>query len=601
MSLFNALKSIRFFFACALVCCSSSVLASSWQYGLSMYGDLKYSSSFTHFDYANPNAPKGGIFKRASLGSFDSLNPFIIKGHSAAGIGKIYDTLLSQSLDEPFSCYGLIAKKIKVADDFSAVGFLINKDARFHDGKSIHASDVKFSFDTLVNKGAPHYRSYYGDIEKVVVDSPLQVTFYFKVKGNRELPLIIGQLPILPMHYWADKDFSKTSLDIPLGSGPYKVAEFKAGKQITYERVKDYWAQDLPVNKGMNNFDELIFDYYRDDSVAFEAFKSGAFDYRLETSSKRWATGYKGKQFSSGDIITEVISDRTPQGMQGFWFNLRKDKFKDINVRKAISLMFDFEWTNKNLFYGAYQRIHSFFSGSELATDEDISQAELEILTPYKDRLSALVFEPLRFNQSRADGNIRPQMREAVRLLAKSGYELKESKMQDKNGKQLSFEFLLYSKDFERIVLPFKRNLARIGIKSSIRLVDVSQFINRLNSFDFDLVSLRKGQSISPGNEQKSYWGCDSAMQAGAPNWAGLCNPVIDELAEKLTLADTREALVNSTKALDRVLLNEYFVIPQWHLPAHRIAYWNKFAHPKIEPHYALGLATWWSKEKASE
>lgn len=593
LRLFN-IKFIPVSIFCYLLTNSVCVLAAPWLHGLSMYGDFKYSADFKHFQYVNPNAPKGGTFKQAAIGSFDSLNPFIVKGNAAAGINMIYDSLLKQSSDEPFSSYGLIAEKVKIADDFSSVSFLINKNARFHDGKSIHAEDVKFSFELLIEQGAPHFRTYYAGVKEVLVDNPLQVTFYFKEIGNRELPLIIGQLPILPKHYWLNKNFSKSSLDIPLGSGAYKVASFKASKRITYQRVKDYWAKDLPVNTGMHNFDTLIFDYYRDDNIAFEAFKSGAFDYRLESSSKRWATGYTGDNFTSGKIITSTIADKTPQGMQGFWFNLRKEKFKDINVRRAISLLFDFEWANKTLFYGAYTRINSFFAGSELATAREISKPEIEILSPYKSLLPEAVFAPIELPKTDGDGNIRIQMRKAVTLLEKAGYQLKNSKMQDKNGHQLSFEFLLYSKDFERVVHPFRRNLQRIGIKTSIRLVDVSQFINRLNNFDFDMVSLRKGQSISPGNEQTGYWGCESSMQTGTANWSGICFPVIDKLVTKLIMSNTREELVNTTRALDRVLLSQHIVVPQWYLPAYRIAYWNKFSRPKTAPVYELGLSTWW-------
>ncbi|WP_372880317.1 extracellular solute-binding protein [Psychromonas sp.] len=562
-----------------------------------MYGDFKYAPNFSHFQYVNANAPKGGVFKQAAIGSFDSLNPFIVKGNAAGGISLIYDTLLAQSLDEPFTGYGLVAEKVKVASDFASVSFMINKNARFHDGKSIQADDVKFSFELLIEKGAPHYRSYYSGVKEVVVDNDQQVTFYFNEVGNRELPLIIGQIPVLPAHFWSDKDFSTTSLTIPLGSGPYQVESFDAGKRITYARVKDYWAKDLAVRKGQDNFDSMIFDYYRDDGVAFEAFKSGAFDYRLESSSKRWATGYVGDNFTSGKILTSKIADKNPQGMQGFWFNLRKEKFKDPHVREAISLLFDFEWANKTLFYGAYSRINSFYSGSELATQSEISDLERLILQPYAGQLPDSVFDPITFPKSNADGNIREQMRKAVSLLELAGYQLKESKMQDKDGQQLSFEFLLYSKDFERVVHPFRRNLERIGIKTSIRLVDVSQFINRLNNFDFDLVSLRKGQSISPGNEQAGHWGCDGVMEPGTSNWAGICHPVIDLLINKLIMAETREELVQTTRALDRVLLTQHIVIPQWYLPAYRIAYWNKFSHPEIAPTYDLGLSTWWLTE----
>jgi len=590
-------KSIPVLLFCTFVLISFSSVASSWSHALSMYGDFKYSKNFTHFEYVNPNAPKGGIFKQATIGSFDSLNPFIVKGNAAAGISMIYDSLLKQSSDEPFTGYALIASSVNVADDYSSVSFKINPSAKFHDGVSIKASDVKFSFDLLIEKGAPHFRSYYAGVKEVVIDSSSQVTFHFTEIGNRELPLIIGQLPILPEHFWSDKDFSKTDLIIPTGSGAYRIQSFKAGKRITYELVSDYWAKELPVNKGLYNFEKMIFDYYRDDGVAFEAFKSGAFDYRLESSSKRWATGYQGDLFNSGKIITEKIADQNPQGMQGFWFNLRKDKFKDKHVREAISLLFDFEWANKTLFYGAYTRINSFYSGSELATSQIITESEKALLLPYQSQLSASVFEPLSFPVTNADGDVREQMREAVKLFEKAGYQLKNSKMQDKDGNQFEFEFLLYSKDFERVVHPFRQNLKRIGIKTSIRLVDVSQFVNRLNNFDFDLVSLRKGQSISPGNEQLGFWGCDSAMEVGTSNWSGICSPVLDELVQQLITSDSREKLVNTTKAIDRVLLNEFMVIPQWYLPAYRIAYWNKYSRPPIAPVYDLGISTWWSTE----
>jgi len=595
----NINKFKRVFVFCMLFSISFFSQSASWNDAISMYGDLKYDTHFDHFEYANPNALKGGSFKQASIGSFDSLNPFIVKGNAAAGITRIYDTLLQQSTDEPFSLYALIAEKVRVADDFSAVSFLINSKAKFHDGEAITANDVKFSFELLVNQGAPHFASYYSGVESVTVDSLLQVTFHFKEIGNRELPLIIGQIPILPAHFWKDKDFSKSGLIIPVGSGPYQLKSFDPGKQVLFQRVEDYWAKNIAVNKGRHNFDQIIIDYYRDDAVAFEAFKSGAFDYRLESSSKRWSTGYVGDQFDTGQVQLEKIADKNPQGMQGFWFNLRRDKFKDPKVREAISLLFDFEWANKTLFYGAYTRIDSFYSGSELSTQVDISDAERNILLPYQKQLSAAVFEPLKNNKTLGNGNMRQQMRQAVALLAEAGYQLKNSKMQNQNGEQLSFEFLLYSKDFERVIHPFRRNLQRIGIKSDIRLVDVSQFINRLNNFDFDMLSLRKGQSISPGNEQASFWGCEAANQIGTSNWSGICSPVIDALTKQLITATTRKQLVNTTKALDRVLLSEYMVIPQWYLPAYRIAYWDKFSRPQVAPYYDIGLDTWWIKQSS--
>lgn len=595
------IKFIPVFIFCLFSSLSFSSYASSWSHVLSMYGDFKYAHDFTHFQYTNPNAPKGGTLKQATIGSFDSFNPFIVKGSAVSGIGMIYDSLFKQSRDEPFTAYALIASAVKVADDFSSVSFKIDPLARFHDGKKIQASDVKFSFELLITKGNPLYRSYYAGVDNVVIDNPLQVTFYFKEKNNRELALIIAEIPIFPEIFWKNKDFSKTNLTIPVGSGAYKIKSFKAGKRITYQRVSDYWAKDIPVNKGMYNFDKIIFDYYRDDAVAFEAFKSGAFDFRLETLAKRWATGYQGALFDSGKIVVKNIADKNPHGMQGFWFNLRKEKFKDKNIREAISVLFDFEWTNKTLFYDAYLRANSFYSGSELSTEEIISDAEKEILLPYQGLLSERVFQPFLLPVTKGDGNVRAQMRRAVKLFEQAGYQLKDSKMQDKNGKQFSFEFLLYSKSFERIVQPFRRNLQRIGIKTSIRLVDVSQFINRLNDFDFDVMSRGKGQTLSPGNEQLSFWGCDSVMEVGTSNWTGLCSPVVEKLVHQIIMADSRDVLVNTTKALDRVLLNEFMVIPQWYLPAYRIAYWNKYAQPKISPLYELGLSTWWLREMESQ
>lgn len=590
----SIIKSIRICIFCLLLPVSFLVYGESWSSGISMYGDLKYKKDFKHFEYVNPDAPKGGEFRQAGIGSFDSLNPFIIKGNAVTGITRIYDTLLQQSLDEPFSLYGLIAAQVKVSDDISSVSFQINPLARFQDGKPITANDVKFSFDLLVNEGAPNFRSYYSGVDYVSIDSILQVTFHFNEKGNRELPLIVGQIPIFSASFWKDKNFSKSALIIPVGSGPYKIKSFKVGKQIVFQRVTDYWAKDIAINKGRHNFDSIVVDYYRDDAIAFEAFKSGAFDYRLESSAKRWATGYIGGHFQGGQIVKRNVADKTPQGMQGFWFNLRLEKFKNPKVREAISLLFDFEWANKTLFYDAYTRIDSFYSGSELSTKTVISAAELAILLPYKAQLSAAVFDDLKPNKTAGNGNVRQQMRQAVQLLSEAGYELKDSKMQNKQGDQLSFEFLLYSKDFERVVHPFRRNLQRIGIKTNIRLVDVSQFVNRLSNFEFDVLSLRKGQSISPGNEQASFWGCDTANEVGTSNWAGTCSPVVDALIQQLIMATTREELVNITKALDRVLLNEHFVIPQWYLPAYRIAYWNKLSHPEVAPYYDLGLDTWW-------
>ncbi|MCE2569913.1 extracellular solute-binding protein [Motilimonas eburnea] len=572
------------------------------KHAIAMHGDVKYPAGFKHFDYVNPKAPKGGVFKRAGRGTFDSFNPFIVKGTPADGVSLIYDTLMQPSADEAFTKYGLIANGIAVAPDYSSVTFWLNPKARFHDGHPITSEDVVFSFNTFIEQGAPHYKSYYAGVDGVIALDPHQVRFDLKPGDNRELPLILGQLVILPKHYWQQHDFSKSSLQIPLGSGPYRIDSFDAGRKVVYRRVEDYWAKDLNVNLGRHNFEQLSFDYFRDTTVAFQAFKAGVFDFHQEYSAKNWATGYTGKVFEQGQIIKEQLKDANPQGMQGFFFNLRRDKFKSRQVREAIGLMFDFEWLNRQFFYQAYTRGDSFFANSELAAKGYPSEGERGILTPYRDELPADVFAPAyRPSKTAGDGNIRTQMRQAVALLTEAGYELKGGRLLDAKGEQLSFEFLVYDKGFERIIQPFRRNLSRIGIATEIRLVDISQYINRLNSFDFDITTLRQGQSSSPGNEQPLYWSCEAANTPGSRNYAGLCHPVVDQLVEGLIAAQNRADLVLHTQALDRVLRQLHFVVPQWYSPYHRIAYWDRFSRPHTQPLYDIGLDTWWYKGAKQE
>ncbi|MFO6422824.1 extracellular solute-binding protein [Motilimonas sp. KMU-193] len=580
-----------------VVTSTANPLPTDAKHAIAMHGDVKYPAGFKHFDYVNPDAPKGGAFKRASRGTFDSFNPFIVKGTPADGVGLIYDTLMTQSSDEAFTEYGLIANGIAVAPDYSSVTFWLNPKARFHDGHPITSEDVVFSFNTLFEQGAPHYKSYYAGVEQVVALDSHQVRFDLKPGDNRELPLILGQLTILPKHFWQQHDFTKSSLVIPLGSGPYQIVSFDAGRKVVYRRVENYWAKDLNVNVGRYNFDEMIFDYFRDTTVAFQAFKAGVFDFHQEYSAKNWATGYTGKVFDQQQIVRRQLSDANPQGMQGFFFNLRRDKFSSPKVREAIGLMFDFEWLNRQFFYQAYTRGDSFFANSELAAQGEPSEEELAILEPYRDSLPADVFGPAyRPEPTLGDGNIRAQMRQAVALLAEAGYELKGGRLLDAKGQQLSFEFLVYDKGFERIIQPFRRNLSRIGIATEIRLVDISQYINRLTSFDFDITTLRQGQSSSPGNEQPLYWSCEAAKTPGSRNYAGVCDPVVDKLVDGLISAQSRKDLVLHTQALDRVLRQLHFVIPQWYSPYHRIAYWDKFAQPETKPTYDIGLDTWWYK-----
>jgi len=572
------------------------------QHAITLYNEApKYPADFKHFDYVNPDAPKGGILRSAGFGGFDSLNPFISKGVPADDIGLIYDTLMRQGLDEPFTEYGLIAGKIEKATDNSWVRFYLRPEAKFNDGHPVRAEDVVFSFNTLIKDGSPLYRSYYADVDQVVAENPLTVLFKFKHNDNRELPLIIGQLPVLPKHWWATRDFSKGNLEIPLGSGPYKVVEVKAGRSVRYERVKDYWGKDLPVNKGFYNFDKLSTDYYRDNTVALEALKAGAFDYWQEMAAKNWATAYDVPAVREGKLIKEEIPNGNPQGMQGFIFNLRKPMFQDVRVRHALSLLLDFEWTNKQLFFGSYTRTKSYFDNSDMGSRGLPSEAELKILEPLRDKLPPALFtEEFKLPVTDGSGIIREQQRKAFALLKEAGWKIVGDKMVDTEGKPVSIEFLLAQTEFERVLLPFKRNLADIGINLEIRRVDVSQYITRRRSRDYDMIVGSFPQSSSPGNEQREYWDSSAADKPGSYNLIGLKDPAVDALVSGLINADSRQSLINHTRALDRALLWGYYVIPNWHIKTWRLAYWNHLGHPAKSPLYDIGSMTWWVKPDAT-
>ncbi|MBK5540897.1 ABC transporter substrate-binding protein [Pseudomonas sp. TH07] len=571
------------------------------QHALTLYSEPpKYPADFKHFDFVNPDAPKGGTFREAGFGAFDSLNPFINKGVPADNIGLIYDTLMRQSLDEPFTEYGLIAGKIEKAPDNSWVRFYLRPEARFHDGHPVRAEDVVFTFQTLIKSGAPLYRGYYADVAEVVAEDPLRVLFKFKHNNNRELPLILGQLPVLPKHWWENRDFAKGNLEIPLGSGPYKVSEVKAGRSIRYERVKDYWGKDLPINRGFYNFDVMATDYYRDNTVALEALKAGQFDFWLEMSAKNWATAYNTPAVAAGRLIKEQIANGNPTGMQGFVYNIRRPVFQDVRVRQALSLLLDFEWTNKQLFNGAYTRTRSYFENSEMAATGLPDAEELKVLGPLRSKLPAQVFSEA-FEPSVCDGSgmIRAQQRQAYQLLQEAGWRIVDDKMVDAQGKPVVIEFLLAQTEFERVLLPFKRNLSDLGIDLVIRRVDVSQYITRLRSRDFDMVVGSFPQSNSPGNEQREFWQSSSADKPGSRNFIGLKDPTIDALVEDLINADSRQSLVAHARALDRVLQWGYYVIPNWHIKTWRVAYWDHIGHPKVSPKYDIGTATWWIKPDA--
>ena len=571
-------------------------------HGIAMHGDLKYPEGFTHFDYANPDAPKGGTMRLASTGGFDSLNPFILKGTPASGLtrlgqGFLYDSLTTQSNDEPFSQYGAIAKTIIWPEDRSWVTYKLEPNARFHDGEAIRSDDVKFTFDTLIEKGHPLYASYYGNVTSVETPDDLTVTFKFKDSTNKELALIIGQLPILPKHYWQDKEFNSANLTVPVGSGPYKIKSVDPGRSIVYERVKDWWAKDKNINKGQYNFDEVKYDYYRDDTVAIEGLKADQFDVRVELSSKQWATAYEGPQFKDGRMIKKLIEHDNPTGMQAFVYNTRRAPFDNIKVREALGYLFDYEWTNKTLFYGTYTRASSYFNNSELGSSGLPEGEELEILNKYRDQLPEEVFtKTFKVPTTDGSGNIRRNMRQAIKLLKEAGWNLNGGKLVDANGKQMSFEIMIVSPSFERVILPFQKNLKRVGIEVDIRLVDVQQFIKRIQTFDFDVMVGTFGQSSSPGNEQRDYWHSSQADNQGSRNTIGIKNPVIDELIELVIQAPSRESLVARTRALDRVLLWNHYVIPQWHFPAYRVIYWNKFDYPKDAKTHYFTTDNWWVK-----
>src|SRR5262245_59003799 len=564
-------------------------------HGLSIHGDLKYGPGFRHFDYANPRAPKGGGVTLRAIGTFDNLNPFILKGVPAAGIAMTFDTLTVQSSDEPASEYGLVAETIETPPDRSWVAFTLRPKARFHDGSPITVEDVMWTFETLRTKGHPLYRSYYAAVASVEKTGPRTVRFAFKPGDNRELPVIVGQLPVLSKAYWANRDFTKTTLEAPLGSGPYKVESLEPGRSITYRRVPDYWGAALPVNVGRYNFDTIRYDYYRDDTVALEAFKGGAFDFRQEASAKNWATAYDVPAVRDGRIRKEQIPNEVPTGMQGFVFNTRRAIFKDPRVREALAVAFDFEWSNAHLFYGAYTRTKSYFSNSELASRGLPSPAELAVLEPLRGKIPEEVFTREYQPPSTAGGGMRPNLVRALALLEQAGWVVRDLKLVNaQTGEPMAFEILLDDPNFERITLPYVKNLERLGVTARVRTVDAAQYEYRMKQFDFDMTVVLLQQSLSPGNEQVDFFASTSADTPGSRNLAGIRDPAVDRLIELVIAAPDRPSLVARTRALDRVLLWGHYVIPHFHINAFRVAYWNRFGRPAVAPKYDVGFDTWW-------
>ena len=564
-------------------------------HAISMHGSPKYSKDFKNFDYVNINAPKGGVIKLHQIGSFDTLNNFILKGSAAANLNQVHDSLLTQSFDEPFTMYGLVAESISVPEDRSWVIFKIRKEAKFHDGNPIRVEDIIWTLNVLKEKGHPFFKFYYGNIKTAEKINDSEVKFIFQGERNLELPLIIGQMKILSEKYWKDK-FEDVLLENPIGSGPYRVKNFKAGRTIEFERVDNYWGKNLPVNQGRFNFEEIIIEYFRDATVALEAFKSGDYDFREENQAKRWANAYNFTARKKGNVKKESVKHQIPTGMQGFYINSRKEIFKDRIVRKALNYAFDFEWTNKILFFDQYKRTGSFFSNSDLAASDLPSKEELELLDPFKNQLPNEIFNTIYENPiNDGSGDLRKNLRIADKLLYEAGWIIKDGKrINESTGVPLKFTILLVSPEFERIALPYARNLKKIGIETKVRTVDSAQYERRLEDFSFDMTVVSLGQSLSPGNEQKDFWSSTTAQINGSRNYAGVSSPAVDFLIDEVIAAKNRESLISATRALDRVLLWGYYVVPHWHIQNFRIAYWDKFGQPKINPKYDLGLDTWW-------
>ena len=570
---------------------------SAAEHALALHGTPKYEAGFDHFDYVNPQAPKGGSLRLANVAAatFDSLHPFILRGTAAEGIGLVYDTLTERSLDEPFTEYGLIAKRMEVAADNRSVRFELREAARFHDGQAIEASDVAWTFRTLMESGHPQYRAYYADVERAEVIDAQTIVFHFATAQNSELPLIIGQLPVLPAHYWEGRDFSATTLEPPLGSGPYRVAEVEPGRRVVYERVDDYWAADLGLKRGRHNVDRIHYDYYRDGTVALQALKAGEYDLRQENVARNWARAYDTADVAAGRLKLDAIAHDRPAGMQGFFFNTRRAIFADPKVREALSYAFDFEWTNENLFYGAYERTRSYFENSELAATGLPSEAELALLAPYRDQLPSRVFNQAYAPPSTQANSLRDNLRQAFALLNEAGWAVSDGVLtHQQSGQAMAFEILLVSPSFERVVLPFKRNLERLGAQVAVRTVDPTQYQNRMDSFDFDMTVHVAPQSLSPGNEQRDFWSCEAAAIGGSRNVAGVCDPVVEDLVQALIDAPNRDALVTRARALDRVLQWSFYAIPNWYIDRFRVAYWDRFGRPAQNPPYGLALDTWW-------
>ena len=588
--------------------------AANWRHGLSLFGDLKYPPDFKHFEYVNPGAPKGGTIRMLAVGTFDNFNSVIdgLKGQLEGGIDLIYNSLMTPAADEVSTEYGLLAEAAHHPDDFSSVTYRLRSEARWHDGKPVTPEDVIFSF-TAFKENSPFWGAYYRHVVKAEKTGEREVTFTFDGAGNRELPQIVGQLIVLPKHWWEGKDkngkqrdVTATTLEPPLGSGAYRIKEFEPGRNIVYERVKDYWGKDLPVNIGTGNFDELRFVYFRDTTVALEAFKADQLDWRTENTAKDWALSYDFPAVKDKRVVKEEFPIRSRGIMQAFAFNTRRDKFKDARLRRAFNFALDFEEMNKQLFFGQYKRISSYFDGTELASSGRPGPDELAILEPLRDKVPPEVFTtPYSNPVGGTPAAVRDNLREGLRLLREAGYEVRDQKLVNaKTGEPFAVELLSSQPVYERIFLFYKPALERLGIAVTIRTIDDAQYENRLRSRDFDITIASWPESLSPGNEQREFWSSAAADQNGSRNYVGIKNPAVDALIERVIFAKSRAELVAATKSLDRVLLWNHYVVPQWTYPYQRTARWDRFGRPETLPKYgAADFPTiwWWDAERAAK
>ncbi|GLK88350.1 ABC transporter substrate-binding protein [Pseudomonas turukhanskensis] len=595
--------------------CVPAFATISESHGYAQFGTLKYPASFTHFDWVNPDAPKGGTIRVMAFGTFDTLNPYTFKGSSPSstpnfaqyGIGELNEPLMAgtgqydPSGDEAASSYGLIARSVEYSEDRSWVVFNLRPEARFNDGKPVTAYDVAFSYRTLLKQGHPQYRTSLQEVARVDILDRHRIRFVLKRAGNPLLILRLGELPVLPQHYWKDRDFKATTFDAPVTSGPYRITQVSPGRSLVFERVKDWWGKDLPVNRGKYNFDRMEVEFYRDSDVAFEAFKAGEFDFYIEHQAKNWANGYRFPAVKRGDVIRAQIPHQIPTQSQGLFMNTRRAAFADSKVREAMGLMLDFEWTNRTLFNDAYTRATSYFPNSEFSASGKPEGREWLLLSVFREQLPTTLFsEPFVVPKTQGNGIPRETLRRALGLLADAGWKLNGQRLQNAKGEPLRFELLLVNPNLERILQPYVENLASIGIQAHLRTVDRAQYKQRLDQFDFDMILMTLQQNLSPGLEQWQYFHSSQAAIKGSKNYAGVRSPVVDSLLESLLAAQTRDEQVAATRALDRVLLSQHYMIPNWYLNYHRLAYRNRFAFVTTPP-YTLGLRAWWLKptEKA--